>query len=182
MVGVSGTMAADVLHVGLGVPYVVSSVLFLIVLGAVFVTWHAVEKTLSIHSIHTLRRECFYWAAVVSTFAMGTAVGDLSAITFHLGYLLAALMFGALILIPVGGYFQLGWNAVFTFWFAYVLTRPLGASVADWLGKPKNLRGLGLGSGPVSLVLALLIVCFVGYLAASQIDTADQRAVGATTG
>jgi uncharacterized membrane-anchored protein len=182
MVGVFGTMAADVLHVGLGVPYIVSSVLFLIVLGAVFVTWHAVEKTLSIHSIYTFRRELFYWAAVVSTFAMGTAVGDLSAITFHLGYLLAAVMFGALILIPVLGYFQLGWNAVFTFWFAYVLTRPLGASVADWLGKPKNLRGLGLGSGPVSLVLALLIVCLVGYLAVSKIDTADQRAVGVPTG
>jgi uncharacterized membrane-anchored protein len=181
MVGVFGTMAADVLHVGLGVPYVVSSVLFLIVLGAVFATWYAVEKTLSIHSIYTPRRECFYWAAVVSTFAMGTAVGDLSAITFHLGYLLAALMFGALILIPVVGYFRLGWNAVFAFWFAYVLTRPLGASVADWLGKPKNLRGLGIGSGPVSLVLAVLIACFVAYLAVSKIDTADQRAVDATT-
>lgn len=179
MVGVFGTMAADVLHVGLGVPYVVSSVLFLIVLAAVFGTWYAVEKTLSIHSIYTLRRECFYWAAVVSTFAMGTAVGDLSAITFHLGYLLAALMFGALILIPVVGY-RLGWNAVFAFWFAYVLTRPLGASVADWLGKPKNLRGLGLGAGPVSLALVLVIVCFVAYLAVSKIDTAGERAVEAT--
>jgi uncharacterized membrane-anchored protein len=174
MVGVFGTMAADVLHVGLGVPYVVSSVLFLVVLAAVFTTWYAAEKTLSIHSIFTLRRECFYWAAVVSTFAMGTAVGDLSAITLHLGYLLAALMFGAVMLLPVAGYFRLGWNAVFAFWFAYVLTRPLGASVADWLGKPKNLRGLGLGAGPVSLVLALVISCFVAYLAVTKIDTPDQ--------
>lgn len=182
MVGVFGTMAADVLHVGLGVPYIVSSVLFLIVLAAVFTSWYVAEKTLSIHSIYTLRREFFYWAAVVSTFAMGTAVGDLSAITFHLGYLLAALMFGALILIPVVGYLQLGWNAVFSFWFAYVLTRPLGASVADWLGKPKNLRGLGYGSGPVSLVLALVIICFVAYLAVTKIDTPDRRATDAATG
>jgi uncharacterized membrane-anchored protein len=182
MVGVFGTMAADVLHVGLGVPYVVSSVLFLVVLAAVFTTWYTAEKTLSIHSIYTLRRECFYWAAVVATFAMGTAVGDLSAITFHLGYLLAAFMFGALILIPVVGYFRLGWNAVFAFWFAYVLTRPLGASVADWLGKPKNLRGLGYGSGPVSLVLALVITCFVAYLAVTKIDTPDRRTTDATTG
>ena len=114
---------------------------------------------------------------------MGTAVGDLSAITFRLGYLACCTHLRApLILIPAVGYLQLGWNAVFAFWFAYVLTRPLGASVADWLGKPKNLRGLGYGSGPVSLVLALVIICFVAYLAVTKIDTPDRRATDAATG
>jgi uncharacterized membrane-anchored protein len=175
MVGVFGTMAADVLHVGLGVPYLVSTALFVLVLAAVFLTWHAVEKTLSIHSITTPRRELFYWAAVVSTFALGTAAGDMAAITLRLGYLSSGLVFAAAILIPAAGRWRLGLNAVFAFWLAYVLTRPLGASFADWFGKPDSLGGLGIGSGAVSLVLALLIACFVAYLALTKIDTADRR-------
>jgi uncharacterized membrane-anchored protein len=99
MVGVFGTMAADVLHVGFAVPYAVSTVLFVVVLAAVFATWYGVEKTLSIHSISTPRRELFYWAAVVSTFAMGTAAGDMSAITLNLGYLASGLLFAVLILV-----------------------------------------------------------------------------------
>ena len=171
MVGVFGTMAADVLHVGFHVPYVASSILYAIVLVAVFVSWHLTEGTLSIHSITTTRRELFYWAAVAATFALGTAVGDLTAISFHLGYFPSALVFAGLILLPALGYRFLHLNAVGTFWTAYVLTRPMGASVADWLGKPSGHGGLGLGSGPVSLVLAVLIAVLVGYLSLTRADT-----------
>ncbi len=176
-VGVFGTMAADVLHVGFGVPYAISSILYGVVLLAVFVSWQKTEKTLSIHSVDTPRREAFYWAAVVATFAMGTAVGDLTATTFNLGYFASGLLFAAVIAVPAVGYWRFGWNAVFCFWFAYVATRPLGASFADWLGKPQNVRGLGLGDGPVTLALAIAIFCLVAYLAISQRDVQSERRV-----
>jgi len=174
MVGVFGTMAADVLHVGLGVPYVASAALYSVVLVAVFVVWERYERTLSIHSIDTPRRELFYWAAVVSTFALGTAVGDLTAITFHLGYAVSILLFAAIIMIPAVGFWRFHWNAVFAFWFAYVVTRPLGASFADWMGKPASAKGLGVGSGRVSLVFSFLIVCVVAYLAVTRKDVQGQ--------
>ena len=170
MVGVFGTMAADVLHVGFHVPYIASTLLYAIVLAAVFYTWEQTEHTLSIHSIDTARREAFYWAAVVATFAMGTAVGDLTSVTLHLGYAGSALLFAGLILVPAAGYRWGGWNPVLSFWMAYVLTRPLGASVADWLGKPKSFSGLGLGNGPVSVVFLMLIAALVGYLAVTRRD------------
>ena len=129
MVGVFGTMAADVLHVGFGVPYAVSSGLYAVVLAVVFVSWEKTEKTLSIHSVDTPRREAFYWASVVATFAMGTAVGDLTATTFHLGYLTSGLMFAGILLVPAVGYRYLHWNPIFSFWFAYVVTRPFGGVV-----------------------------------------------------
>jgi uncharacterized membrane-anchored protein len=175
MVGVFGTMAADVLHVKFGVPYVVSSTLYAVVLAAVFVTWDRTERTLSIHSIDTARREAFYWAAVVATFALGTAVGDLTAYTFHLGYLRSAVLFAVLILVPAAGYRFFRWGAVLSFWFAYVLTRPLGASIADWLGKPQSLGGLGLGAGNVALVLTVIIFGFVAYLAVTRKDVQCDR-------
>jgi uncharacterized membrane-anchored protein len=180
-VGVFGTMAADVLHVRFGVPYAVSSVLYAIVLAAVFVTWQWTERTLSFHTIDTPRREAFYWAAVVATFAMGTALGDLSSITFGLGYLASGLLFAAVIAIPAVGYARLGWNAIFSFWFAYVATRPLGASFADWMGKPQSVGGLGWGEGRVALALTILIFCLVAYLAITHRDVqarsaADERA------
>jgi uncharacterized membrane-anchored protein len=173
-VGVFGTMAADVLHVRFGVPYVASTALYAALLAAVFITWYRVERTLSFHTIDTPRREIFYWAAVVATFAMGTALGDLSAYTAGLGYLPSAVIFAAVIAIPAIGYWKFGWNAILAFWFAYVATRPLGASVADWLGKAKSVTGLGLGDGRVALVLALLIFCLVAYLAVTRRDV--QRA------
>ena len=141
MVGVFGTMAADVLHVGFGVPYVISSACYAIGLAAVFWTWQRIEQTLSIHTVNTSRRELFYWAAVVATFAMGTAVGDLTAVTLHLGYLLSAVLFACLIAVPAAGYRWLRWNPILSFWCAYVLTCPFGASVADWLGKPRSSGG-----------------------------------------
>ena len=169
-VGVFGTMAADVLHVGFGVPYAASSVLYGVVLLAVFVSWQKTEKTLSIHSIDTDRREAFYWAAVVATFAMGTAVGDLTAVTLHLGYFASGLMFAAVIAVPAFGYWRLDWNPILCFWIAYVATRPLGASFADWMGKPQSAGGLGWGDGPVALTLTLAIVCLVGYLTVTRCD------------
>lgn len=164
MVGVFGTMAADVLHVGFGVPYAVSTALFVVALTVVFVTWHRVEGTLSVHAIDTPRRELFYWAAVIATFALGTAAGDLVATVAGLGYLPAALLFAALI---VGTFvtFRAGvLGPVAGFWTAYVLTRPVGATVADWLGKSHSDGGVGVGSGLVTAALALLIVTIVAYL------------------
>ena len=174
-VGVFGTMAADVLHVGFGVPYIASSLLYAIALAAVFGGWYRTEKTLSIHSVDTPRRELFYWAAVVATFAMGTAVGDLTATTFGLGYLASGLLFAAVIAIPAIGYWRLRWNAIFCFWFAYVATRPLGASFADWMGKPKTVGGLGLGDGTVALAFTAAIFCLVAFLAITRRDLQRTR-------
>jgi len=166
-----------VLHVGFGVPYFVSSTLYGVVLAAVFVTWQKSEKTLSIHSIDTPRREAFYWAAVVATFALGTAVGDLTAVTFHLGYFRSLGLFACVIAVPAFGYWKLRWNSIFTFWFAYVVTRPLGASFADGVGKPSSVSGLGWGEGRISLVLTVVIACLVAYLAITRRDVQPQRAV-----
>jgi uncharacterized membrane-anchored protein len=169
-VGVFGTMVADVLHVGLGVPYAISAPLFAILLAAVFIVWHRVEHTVSIHTIDTGRREVFYWLAVVTTFALGTAVGDLTATTFGLGYLVSALAFGALILLIALAHRIAHLGPVVAFWSAYVLTRPFGASVADWLGKPPSLGGIGVGDGLVALVFLSAIVVLVGYLQLSKRD------------
>ncbi len=170
MVGTFGTMAADVLHVGLGVSYTVSTVIYAVALAAVFISWSRIEGTLSIHSVDTPRREAFYWAAVVATFAMGTALGDFTAYTLNFGYFPSSLLFAAVIAVPAMGYRWLRWNAVFSFWFAYVVTRPLGASLADGLGKPASVSGVGLGNGRVALVLALMILVLVAYLAVTRID------------
>jgi uncharacterized membrane-anchored protein len=175
MVGIFGTMAADVLHVGLHVSYTASTILYAIVLIAIFATWQRTEQTLSIHSIDTVRREAFYWTTVAATFAMGTALGDFTAYTLHMGYFPSAALFAAIITIPAIGYRWLGWNAIACFWFAYVITRPLGASIADGLAKPKDASGLGLGNGPVMFALAVLIVVFVGYLAITKVDVQPAR-------
>ncbi|WP_417564041.1 hypothetical protein [Microbacterium sp.] len=161
MVGVFGTMAADVVHVVLGAPYVVSATVYALLLALVFVGWRLAERNLDVHEITTTRRELFYWAAVVGTFAMGTALGDFTAVGIGLGYLPSIALFAVLMLVPVLGYRVLHWNGVFAFWFAYVLTRPLGASVADWLGKPIADGGVGLGAGWVSLGFALLMLALV---------------------
>ncbi len=170
MVAVFGTMAADVLHIQFGVPYVASTALFAVALIVVFSVWQRSEGTLSIHSITTQRRELFYWAAVLATFAMGTAAGDLAAYTANLGFLSAGILFAVVFAIPGLAYRFAGLNAIFAFWFAYVLTRPLGASFADWLGKSRHAHGLGYGDGPVAFVLAAIIVVLVGYLTVSRTD------------
>jgi len=170
MVAVFGTMAADVLHIQFGVPYDVSTPFFAVVLAVVFIFWHSTERTLSIHTIDTPRREAFYWATVIATFALGTAAGDMTAVTLHLGYLVSGVMFAGLIAVPALAYGLFRLNEVVAFWFAYVVTRPLGASFADWFGKPHRVGGLALGDGRGSIALTFLIVGFVGYLTISRRD------------
>jgi len=186
MVAVFGTMAADVLHVGLGIPYITSTIFFILALCIILAFWYASEKTLSIHSINTSRREIFYWATVLATFALGTAAGDMTAITFHLGYLSSGILFAILIaVIAISHYIvknilniehrHQSRNAVFAFWLAYVLTRPLGASFADWMGKAQSVGGLGWGDGSVSLILLILIVGLVGYLSVAAASSRKVR-------
>ncbi|MDE2231334.1 MAG: hypothetical protein KGJ95_04630 [Candidatus Omnitrophica bacterium] len=181
MVAVFGTMAADVTHVVLGVPYLVSTAFFAVALVIIFTFWYLVEKTLSIHSIYTPRREAFYWAAVLATFALGTAAGDMTAFTLKLGFFSSMGLFSAFIVtvavfhyivknVLPQGHRRRSPNAVFAFWLAYILTRPLGASCADWMGKARGMGGLGWGDGLVSVIFLVPIFGFVWYLAASRID------------
>jgi uncharacterized membrane-anchored protein len=171
MVAVLGTMAADVLHVEFRVPYVASALLFAAALIAVFATWHRAEGTLSIKTVTAGRRERFYWAAVLATFAMGTALGDLAAYTLGLGFLSAGILFAALFALPLLARRLFNLNPVAMFWLAYTMTRPLGASFADWTGKSQHAKGLGWGDGPVALVLALLIVVLVTFVAVTGRDS-----------
>jgi uncharacterized membrane-anchored protein len=164
MVAIFGTMIADAIHVGLDVPYLISTAGFAIVLGVIFAVWYISEKTLSISQIYTFRRELFYWATVMATFALGTAAGDMTASTLGLGYFASGLLFAVLFALPAMAYWRSGLNEVGAFWLAYILTRPLGASFADWIGRPRDLGGVGFGTGQISLVLAILIVGFVAYL------------------
>jgi len=157
MVAVFGTMAADVLHVGLGVPYDASTAFFAVVLAAVLVVWHRTEGTLSIHSVNTSRRELFYWLTVMSTFALGTAAGDFTAVTLGLGFLASGVVFALVIAVPWAWHAALGRNEVATFWFAYIITRPLGASFADYFAVSPGRGGLGWGY-PVTAVLSTLVV------------------------
>ncbi|HEV7146206.1 MAG TPA: hypothetical protein VGN48_04320 [Pedococcus sp.] len=161
MVGIFGTMAADVAHVVLRAPYAVSFLGYGGLLALLFVLWRRREGTVDVHDVTTASRELFYWGAVVLTFAMGTALGDLTAVTLHLGYLRSAMLFAGLIAVPALGFRFLSWNAVGCFWAAYTVTRPLGASVADWLGKPLPDGGLGIGAGLVGVVLAVAMAAVV---------------------
>lgn len=170
MVAVFGTMVADVIHVRFGVPYLVSTAFFAVALAVIFVVWQASEQTLSIHTIYTRRRELFYWATVMATFALGTAAGDLTAITLHLGYFSSGVLFAILIALPALAYRFFHLNPILAFWLAYILTRPLGATFADWFGRSRDLSGLGLGTGSVSLALTVAIVFFVGYLTVTRGD------------
>jgi uncharacterized membrane-anchored protein len=176
MVAIFGTMVADVLHVGLGIPYLVTTAFFAVILAVTFAAWYSSEKTLSIHTIHTRRRETFYWAAVMATFALGTAAGDMTASTLGLGYFASGVLFAVLIAIPAVAYWRFNLNGILAFWIAYILTRPLGATFADWLGRARNLSGLGLGTGLVSLCLTIVIVILVGYLTVTRKDVTGEAA------
>lgn len=175
-VGVFGTMAADVLHKRFGISYSATSVIYAVLLGAVFLLWHRTEGDLSIHRISTTRKEFFYWATVVATFAMGTALGDFSARTLHFGYLASIFLYAGIIALPALGAWKLAWNRVFSFWFAYVITRPLGASIADWTSKGHTLGGLAWGDGNVALVLAALMIAGIAVAAHRYTPIADQEA------
>ena len=175
MVAVFGTIAADVLHKGMGIPYAISTTFFAVVLVGVFVVWHRTEGTLSIHSIHTPRREAFYWLTVMTTFALGTAAGDLTATTVNLGYLASGFLFVGLIVVPAIGYRWFGMNEVLAFWFAYIVTRPLGASFADWWAVSHQRGGLALGPGVVGMLLSVVIVAVVAYLAGARKDIQSEE-------
>jgi uncharacterized membrane-anchored protein len=175
MVAVFGTMAADVLH-KLGMPHLTATIMYGVLLAGLFVMWQRTERTLAMHSIFTVRRECFYWATVFISFAFGTAAGDMTAVTLHLGNFWSGVLFAVLFAVPFLGYRKFGWNDVFCFWWAYVMTRPLGASFADWFGKPLNKGGLGYGTIPVAFVLTIAIALLVGYLTVTRKDV-EQRAV-----
>jgi uncharacterized membrane-anchored protein len=170
MVAIFGTMVADVLKDGTGLSYAVTTPFFAALTAYVFYRWYRSEGTLSIHSITTRRRELFYWCAVLATFALGTAAGDLTAISLNLGFFASILLFGAVMLVPALLWWRGRLNPIVAFWSAYVLTRPVGASVADWLGKPAGQTGVGLGDGVVSGLALIVFVALVAYVAVAKND------------
>jgi uncharacterized membrane-anchored protein len=170
MVAIFGTMVADGLKDGAGLSYAVTTPFFALVVGAVFWRWQRSEGTLDIHTITTRRRETFYWAAVLATFALGTAAGDLTALTLSWGFFPSAVLFFGIIALPLLGWWRFGLNPVVSFWAAYVVTRPLGASFADWFSKPHPQTGLGLGDGTVSAIELVLFIMLVAYTAIRKDD------------
>jgi uncharacterized membrane-anchored protein len=191
MVAVFGTMAADVLH-AVGIPYAGSTIAFTVILVVIFALWYRSEHTLSIHSITTARREGFYWATVIATFALGTAAGDVTATTFGWGYFTSGIVFGIAIVIVAIAFIVVdralpavhrhrSTVAVLTFWLAYVLTRPLGASFADWAAKAPAQSGLGYGDGTVTVVVLVVIVLFVALLAVTRVDVQGPEIDAAVT-
>jgi uncharacterized membrane-anchored protein len=159
-VAVFGTMIADVAHLVVGIPYAVTTAIFSLVLLVIFVAWRRTEGTLSVHSIVNPRREVFYWLTVSATFALGTALGDFTATTAGLGYLDSGVLFLAMFAIP-GVLRLLGLPATAAFWWAYILTRPLGASFADWLAVPADRGGFDLGYLQIAGVGIVLIAAGV---------------------
>lgn len=172
LISVVGTLISDNLTDNMGVPLQTSTVVFAAVLAVVFIVWYRRERTLSIHSIDTTGREAFYWLAVLFTFALGTAAGDLVSERMDLGYWLAALLFAAAIGAVAVAHFALGLNAVWSFWTAYILTRPLGASIGDYLSQPNGDGGLGLGTVVASGLFLAVILALVVYLSVTRRDVA----------
>ena len=181
LISVVGTLISDLLVDGLHISLITTSIAFALILAAVFALWYRSERTLSIHTIITTRRELYYWAAILFTFALGTSAGDLLAEQMNLGYGPAAIVFGALIGVIAVPYFALKMNdfglkmdAILSFWLAYILTRPLGASTGDYLAKPVIAGGLGWGTINTSLIFLAAIVILVAYLSITKSDRIDQ--------
>ncbi len=168
LVSVVGTLITDNLVDNFHVSLVTITTLFSIALAAVFALWYASERTLSIHSIYITKRELFYWAAILFTFALGTAAGDLVAEHLGLGYAISALIFGAIIAVITLAYYRFRLNAVLAFWMAYILTRPFGASIGDLLSQPVSAGGLGLGTVGTSSVFLIAIIILIAYLTIQQ--------------
>lgn len=175
LISVVGTLITDNLTDHFGVPLATSTIAFSVALVLTFAVWYAKEMTLSVHTISTTRREAFYWLAILFTFALGTAAGDLIAEKLGLGYLVSALMVGALIAVVAAAYRRLKLNAVLTFWAAYVLTRPLGASLGDYLSQPHKAGGLGLGTIGTSALFISAILGSVIYLTITRRDVFSYR-------
>jgi uncharacterized membrane-anchored protein len=177
LISVVGTLITDNLTDNFEVSLETTTIVFSVALAVTFAAWYASERTLSIHTITTIRREAFYWLAILFTFALGTAAGDLVAEGLNLGYWVSALMFGALIAIVAGARFGLKMNAVLTFWVAYILTRPLGASIGDYLSQSRDDGGLGLGTVATSALFLITILSFVVYLSVTRKDEVAPVAV-----
>jgi uncharacterized membrane-anchored protein len=178
-IAIAGTGLSDFLHLDAHIPYAGTTLLWALILAALFWIWQRSEGTLSIHSITTQRREAFYWAVVFATFALGTALGDFTAASLGMGYLASGLLFFALILLPALAWWRFGLNGTAAFWMAYVVTRPLGASFADYISKPHAMTGIGFGNGQTALVIALAVFGLVSYLAIARPDI--QRPAVAST-
>ncbi len=170
LISIIGTQITDNLVDNFGVPLETTTIVFSVALAATFAVWYASERTLSIHTIYTTRREAFYWLAVLFTFALGTAAGDLVAEGLALGYLLSAVMFGGLIGLIALAHFGLKVNAVLAFWIAYILTRPLGASIGDYLAQDRDEGGLALGTVTTSGLFLVTILALVIYLSVTRRD------------
>jgi uncharacterized membrane-anchored protein len=178
VISVFGTLITDNLTDGHGVALTTSTAVFTVLLALVFAAWFASERTLSIHSIVTTRREAFYWTAVLCTFALGTAAGDLVAEKAALGYPVSVLVFAGVILLITVAHRGLGLNAVLAFWLAYVTTRPLGASIGDLLSQTTHDGGLGLGTTGTSYAFLAIILGLVAFLAVTKRDVIERRAAG----
>ena len=170
LLSVVGTLITDNLSDNFNVPLLNSTIIFAVALAITFGVWYAKERTLSIHSIYTTRRESFYWLAILFTFALGTAGGDLVAEKYNVGYLPALGIFGGAIVIVAAAHFLFRLNGILTFWIAYILTRPLGASLGDYLSQPRDAGGLALSAQAVNIAFLLLIVALVLYLSRTRID------------
>ena len=164
LISIVGTLITDNLVDNFHVPLQVTTAVFAVALAVTFTLWFRSEKTLSIHSIYTTRREAFYWLAILFTFALGTAAGDLVAEQFALGYLATGILFGMIIVSLTIGYFFLGLDGILAFWLVYILTRPLGASFGDLLSQPTQYGGVGLGTIMTSAVFLAVIVAVVVFL------------------
>ena len=168
LISIVGTLITNNLVDNLGVSLEITTILFSLALIATFITWYISQKTLSIHTIFTIKRELFYWAAILFTFALGTAAGDLAAESWRLGYATSGMIFASLIGVVVVSYYLFETNAVVAFWIAYILTRPLGASFGDYLSQPNTNGGLGLGTINTSGAFLMTILGLVVYLSVSQ--------------
>jgi uncharacterized membrane-anchored protein len=177
LISIVGTLITDNLTDNFGVSLIVTTIVFSAALAVTFATWYAVERTLSIHSIVTSRREAFYWLAILFTFALGTAAGDLIAERFAIGYWQSALLFGSAIALVALAHYRFGLGAVTAFWAAYVLTRPLGASIGDYLSQPVGDGGLGIGTTATTTLFLLAIVSLVGYLTVTRRDRTPVTAI-----
>jgi uncharacterized membrane-anchored protein len=175
LISIVGTLITDNLTDNYGVALEVTTVIFSIALAITFAVWYRSEGTLSIHSIWTTRREAFYWLAILFTFALGTAAGDLAAERFGLGFLTSGLIFGGMIAAVAIAHFRFGLNSVLSFWIAYILTRPLGASIGDYLSQPKADGGLGLGTTGTSVIFLATILTLVVYLTITKRDAPRER-------
>ena len=168
LISIVGTLITDCLIDIFGIPLTTTTIVFNIALMATFIFWYAKEKTLSIHSIFTTRREVFYWFAILFTFSLGTAAGDLVAEHFELGYLTTGLLFGGVIAAIAFAYYVLKIDGILAFWLAYIFTRPLGASFGDLLSQPTEYGGLGFGTVITSLLFLASIVAIVAYMTITQ--------------